>query len=555
MVPFRLVRYAVVRPVRQYRLPVIRSDREAFPTRDLARAWTRAFDIVDAPELRLRAVLSVAGSLANAERAIVFAEDRILAAAPGGRDAAPARRLFERARRVLEDELITPDLYVARLAPERPERVALRWRDPQPGAIEIARAIVGSCGWALERRAADRAPANLPDGDATLRRLEQLVHDARRMKRSFAVVYVDVEPARASIALDAVREAVARRLRREVRANDHLGHLGGDAYLALVALERGESEAYPAAQRLLRAAAAAAADSCANVGVAICPEDGERPEDLVEKAGAAAMAAASVGGARPYWFREPAGRAFGERALLRARLRDGELHASMEVRYRPILDANTGACFAAGAVANWRDGDAAFEASPLALASGDPDPLVREALERWTIATAARDQRVWRAAGLDLQVHLELTAPSDAVIDAIATGFGGDGLHGVLAEIVPGDDPPRSGLESVVRRLHALGARVGVAAAATSRAPFDGSQGSLDFVTVGGAQDVRTLAELASASVVAPLVIATGVDGPDRARWLARHGATALCGEGLAAPMVLEALVRWARDRRGSLDR
>ena len=64
---------------------------------------------------------------------------------------------------------------------------------------------------------------------------------------------------------------------------------------------------------------------------------------------------------------------------------------------------------------------------------------------------------------------------------------------------------------------------------------------------------MRTLAELALASVVAPLVIATGVDDPDRARWLARHGASALCGEGLAAPMPLEELVRWARERRGSL--
>jgi EAL domain-containing protein (putative c-di-GMP-specific phosphodiesterase class I) len=544
-------RYAKVRPVRQYRLPVIRSDRDAFPTRDLARAWTRAFDYVAEPELRLRAVISLAGALAGAERAIVFDEDRILAAAPGERAAVASRRLFERARRVLEDELVTPELYVARIAPERPERVALRWREPLPDTVEIARAIVASCGWALERRAPARAPANLPDGGATLRRLEQLVHDARRMKRSFAVVYVDVEPAPAAEPLVAVRDAVARRLRREVRANDHLGHLGGDAYLALVALEHGESEAYPAAQRLLRAAAAAAADACANVGVAICPEDGDRPDDLVEKAGAAAMAAASVGGTRPYWFRESAGREFGERATIRARLLETDPGAMLEVRFRPVVDANTGEPFAVTAVVAWLPAGPPIAASPRAFVRGDSDPAAVDALERWTIASAAHAQRAWRAAGLDLQVHLELETPSDAVLEAIAAGFGGDGLHGVLAEIVPG--PGTGALDLVARRLHALGARVGVAAWRTSRPPFDGASGLLDFVTVESGHDVRTLAELALASVVAPLVIATGVDDPDRARWLARHGATALCGEGLAAPMVLDELVRWARDRRGSL--
>jgi GGDEF domain-containing protein len=549
--PFGL---AWARPVRQYRLPVVRSDREAYPTRDLARAWTRAFDYVAEPELRLRAVLSLARTLASAERAIVFAEDRIVAAVPGAREGVAVRRLFARARRVLEDELVTPELYVARIAPERPERVALRWRDPRADTVEIARAIVASCGWALEQRAAERAPADLPDGGATLRRLEQLVHDARRMKRSFAVVYVDVEPAQAASASEAARDAVARRLRREVRANDHLGHLGGDAYLALLALESGESEAYPAAQRLLRAAANAAADACANVGVAICPEDGVQPQDLVEKAGAAAMAAASVGGARPYWYRESAGRELGERAMIRARLCDGDPATLLEVRYQPIFDARSGAPCAVSAAAAWREPGPAFPSSPLDYLTSEPDRAAREALERWTIASAAAAHRTWRAVGIELDVQLVLATPGDAVVDAIAAGFGADAaMRGVLAEILVRDGAPPGPLESFARRLHALGARVGVAAACTSRPPFDGEHGLLDFVTVDGSHEVRTLAELALASVVTPVVIVGGVDDRERGRRLARYGATALSGKGLAAPMGLPELVRWASEQRGSV--
>src|SRR6202035_2876754 len=119
------------------------------------------------------------------------------------------------------------------------------------------------------------------------------------------------------------------------------------------ALESGESEAYPAAQRLL--SAAAAWDGSANVGVAICPDDGVQPEDLVEKAGAAAMAAASVGGARPYWYRESAGRELGERAIVRAQLCDGAPASLLEVCYQPVFDAQTGAPWAVSAVPAWRD--------------------------------------------------------------------------------------------------------------------------------------------------------------------------------------------------------
>ncbi|HTD34130.1 MAG TPA: diguanylate cyclase [Candidatus Elarobacter sp.] len=539
--------------MRQYRLPVIRSDCDAGQTRDLARAWTRAFDHVAEPELRLRAALSLARTLVGAERAIVFDDERIVAGVPGARDGPVLRRLFERARRVLEDELVTPDLYVARLAPDRRERVALRWRDPRPDTVEIARAIVASCAWALEVPAGERVPANLPGGDATLRRLEQLLHDARRMKRSFAVVYVDVEPLRDAAPSDAVRDAVARHLRREVRANDHLGHLGGDAYLALLALETGESEAYPAAQRLMRAAAAAAPEACANVGVAICPDDGDVPEDLVEKAGAAAMAAASVGGSRPYWYREAAGRELDERARVRAQLRE-DPGALLELVYQPMLDASTGAPCAVAVTPAWREDVPAPAEAPRAYLAGDPDRVAREALERWTVAEAARAHRTWRAEGLDLHVHFAFAAPSDAVVDAVAAGFGGDAaIRGVLAELAGDDDARPGALAPFARRLRALGARVGAPVWRTATLPFDGSSALLDFVTVDGTHDVRTLAELALASVVAPTVIATGVAGLERGRWLARHGATVLRGEGLAGPMRLRELVRWASERRGSL--
>ncbi len=140
------------------------------------------------------------------------------------------------------------------------------------------------------------------------------------------------------------------------------------------------------------------------------------------------------------------------------------------------------------------------------------------------------------------------------MIDAVAAGFGADdAMRGVLAEIVARDGTPPGMLESFARRLHALGARVGVAAARTSSPPFDGEHGLLDFVTVDGAHDVRTLAELALATVVAPVAIVGGVHDRDRGRWLARYGASALWGEGLAAPMGLPELVRWASEQRGSL--
>ena len=526
------------------------SDANLRRSRDLARAWTTAFEHVSEAERRLNAVLSLARSLVDAQCAIVFDEDHVIAGLPGGAGGDKSLRLFERARRVFEDELIGDEMYVARVSPERSERVALRWNMPGGGSLEVARAVAASCAWAIDQSLrATFPPGGLPDAGATRERLEQLVHGVRRSKRSFAVVYVDVEaPASDKI----VREAIARSLRRDVRANDHLGHLGGETFLALVTLEAGEAEAYPVARRLLHAATGAAGELYANVGVAICPTDGVIVEDLVEKASAAAMAAASVGSPIPYWYREAIGSQLHERALLRARLCDGDPATLVELLVQPIFDGRSGEPIAAGAVLAWR-GPHAPGRAVMEYLDGDADRPARQALERWTIARAAEAQRAWRAGGLDLRMHLRIGEPVDATLEAIAIAFGsGDALRHLWVEL----DPASGAAEAVAfaRRLRALGVGVGVGASRLSQPPLDASSGLIDFISVDARGDLSTLAALALGSVVAPVVIADGVPDAGRARWLARHGATALRGNGLAAPIAAADLVTWAEGSSRTLD-
>ena len=255
-------------------------------------------------------------------------------------------------------------------------------------------------------------------------------------------------------------------------------------------------------------------------------------------------------GAQPYWYRESAGRALSERALTHAVLTDGDPATLFEMRYAPIFDAQSGALLAATAAASWRVADAPARPPPAYL-GGDSDRTARAALQRWLIASAAHAQRTWHAAGLDLRVHLALATTGDDVLEAIAAGFGSDDSMRRAWIEMDAERPAPGELESFARKLHALGAAVGIGA---WRTPFDVAGGLIDFVTVEDGPDVRTLAALALGSVLAPVVIAAGTPDRDRARWLTRHGATALSGKGLSAPMGLSELVRWASDRPGSIE-
>jgi EAL domain-containing protein (putative c-di-GMP-specific phosphodiesterase class I) len=265
------------------------------------------------------------------------------------------------------------------------------------------------------------------------------------------------------------------------------------------------------------------------------------------------LAAASVGGTQPYWYREPAGRMLRERSVVRAALSDGDPGTLLDLRYQPILDARTGAPCAVSVTAAWHARCELDAPEPAVYLAGEPDRAARRALDRWTIAGAAEAYRTWRAAGLDLRVHLTLAPQDDAAIDAVAEAFGaGDAMRRVWIEIVAADGVTAAAVGSFARRLRALGAAVGVGAWRTSRPPFDAvDAGLLDFVTVEDDGGGRTLAGLALASMLAPVVIAGGVAGAERMRWLARHGATAAAGAGLAERVGLRELVRWASNHPG----
>ncbi len=120
-----------------------------------------------------------------------------------------------------------------------------------------------------------------------------------------------------------------------------------------------------------------------------------------------------------------------------------------------------------------------------------------------------------------------------------------------LAGEAPGSAPDRA---PFARRLRALGAGVGVGVWRLSRASIDAAGGPVDFVSIDARGDLSTLAGLALGSVVAPVVIAQGVSDAGRARWLAGHGATALSGDGLAAPIAMSDLVHWMTGRSRALD-
>jgi diguanylate cyclase (GGDEF)-like protein len=131
-------------------------------------------------------------------------------------------------------------------------------------------------------------------------RLKQVLANARRERRHFALLYVDLDRFKAINDLyghrfgDIYLQHVARRLSEKLRAEDTLARVGGDEFIVLIPKVRDRTEAEEITNRL-----AGCFDSpfridgrtitgSASIGLALYPEDGE-DEDQMKRFADSAM--------------------------------------------------------------------------------------------------------------------------------------------------------------------------------------------------------------------------------------------------------------------------
>src|SRR5262249_39297241 len=140
---------------------------------------------------------------------------------------------------------------------------------------------------------------------------EELAHQvakALRYDSPAALLFVDLDDFKAindrlgHATGDRILASVARRLRGRLRESDVMGRLGGDEFAVLLPRAEG-SRASAGADQLVKEIGAHAADvdgesvvTGASIGIALIPDHGTSPEELLAHADTAMFAAKAAGG-------------------------------------------------------------------------------------------------------------------------------------------------------------------------------------------------------------------------------------------------------------------
>jgi len=539
------------------------------------------------PEL-MRVVLAGALPLAGADLAVVCGPDGSLLSFAGAEGASEndARALALEATEVPTRESQDDDRYVARLTATAPYYFAMRWARGRSANEDVARAVSGAVARLLLRT--EEPPArvqeagidpltDLPSRTATLAHLDNVLAAAQRGGGRVGVLFIDLDGFKAvndtfghAVGDQTLIEA-ARRMKESVRRNDFVGRLGGDEFVAVLTVVDDELEMVEAAQRFLERVLIEVQEGGytslvrASIGIAVSPDDGLSPEQLLQHADEALYAAKESGGNSVRWYRDGVSQEIRARREFRERLRDATFERDFMLCYQPIVSTSTMRVVGAEALVRWRH-----------PSRGWLTPRTFLDFKGGAVASSTLDIKVIRAVAdtlrstherIDARVHVNISNANATVWSE---------LEALIRDI--DDAPNRLALEvreptvladteaggAFLRHARRIGVPIGLdgfGAAPTSLASMAALP--LDFIKIDrrvtnpdaseGNWKRVARAAIGVAQTLQIRAIADGIEDREQAKWLVASGVEQMQGYLIAQPMTAPDFADWLRASKNGM--
>lgn len=454
------------------------------------------------------------------------------------------------------------------------------WRGGEKLRMTIVRDI-------RERLAAQQRMHHLAHHDALtgllnrgafLESLRERLQAARGGGRQLALLFLDldnfkrVNDSLGHLEGDQVLRTVADRIGACVRSSDVVGRFGGDEFVLLLDEVHSREDVHVVLMALLSVVEVPVrADGrdlsvTPSIGVAMFPEHGDSPEELLQHADTAMYLAKSSGRAT-YEFFQPsmAANAYAD-LVLESELAHAIARDEFSLFYQPQVDARTGRLTGAEALLRWQHPQRGLLSPEAFIAVAEKHRLMLP-LGEWVMREAARQARLWHESGVaavpiavnlsSMQFRLASFARSVAeVLEQV--GVPGQWLELELTERMLTED--LNGVPETLKSLRALGLHISVDDFGTGYTslshltllPLDKLKIDQSFVA-GLPEDegsvAITRAMLQMAKGLGLRVSAEGVRSTAQWEALALWGCDEVQGEAIGVPMSAVAFEAWLQSR------
>jgi len=265
---------------------------------------------------------------------------------------------------------------------------------------------------------------------------------------------------------DTLLKQVGERLVATLREGDTVARLGGDEFGILPGDDTDLSAAAAVALKIQQAFEPGftmndeTVHVAPSIGIALFPEHGSTTVDLLHRADLAMYTAKRTGDGHAV-FSAAQETQTGDHLALLLDLRHCVTREELVLDYQPKIDLATGAICGVEALVRWRHPKQGLLAPARFMPEVERTHLIAP-VTRWVLNTALRQQRLWRDAGIDLTMAVNVSARSlrqaSSLPDTVAelTQLWGTGPGRLTLELTEGalieDAAP-----AVLARLHDMG--------------------------------------------------------------------------------------------------
>ena len=311
----------------------------------------------------------------------------------------------------------------------------------------------------------------LANRNTFLGNLSNTIARCEREQSSAAVFFIDLDKFKqindslGHNAGDKVLIETAKRFGKSLRQNDLIARLGGDEFAVIIEQLHNVHDAGDLARKLIK---------CLNkpvkyegqelyldtsIGIAVYPDDGEEPLELMRNADAAMYKAKKAGGSDFHYYSKE----MNQNALmwmqLEADLRLALKHKHLEVYYQPQFDIHSNNLIGVEALARWNHPEQGMVRPDQFIALAEDKGLIHE-LGSQILEQACWDAKDWRTADgspLTLAVNISPKQLNEANLPSVIkgildkTGFNAEQLELEITESYILQDP-----EDAIHKLQLL---------------------------------------------------------------------------------------------------
>lgn len=215
---------------------------------------------------------------------------------------------------------------------------------------------------------------------------------------------------------DRLLKDVADRLRHTIKSDDFIARIGGDEFIIVLSTHSHKIGLINSIEQIESAIKTNAyilgskkINVSASYGVAMYPQDGETPIDLMKHADIALYDAKKKGKNCYKFFTESLDEELKEYVELNSSMKSALASGQYEMYYQPQIDTETFDIVGAEALIRWNHPEKGFIAPNKFIPIAEQNGFINE-LGSWIIEDIIRQKKIWEKKGIDISISANVSA-------------------------------------------------------------------------------------------------------------------------------------------------